>query len=248
MSCFVVAGDRNNDRTPVPDFSNLGSHLRRVFPAVTPAVTSPNDGRDEMSPIGPTTMLEDTPLSGSRPLNPRWPRQRKRKRSWSQQPRETAPKPKCMTVTVMFLSPPGESDTYAVNMESIRGQGIVEISSTDTAIEVKRRILDLAKHVPDLKNSEVRYVYLLITQTAKALGSTSIRHRSGVKSTDRYYEAFVYLDVLYLLTFVVMGPFNNIHYCLKWYKGYSRFLNQFFPTPHLYHELNMIIYTSYINI
>ena len=32
------------------------------------------------------------------------------------------------------------------------------------------------------------------------------------------------------------------------HKEYSRFLNQFFPTPHLYHELNMIIYTSYINI
>ena len=32
------------------------------------------------------------------------------------------------------------------------------------------------------------------------------------------------------------------------HKEYSRFLNQFFPTPCSYHELNMIIYTSYINI
>ena len=32
------------------------------------------------------------------------------------------------------------------------------------------------------------------------------------------------------------------------HKEYSRFLNQFFPTPCLYHILNMIIYTSYINI
>ena len=44
---------------------------------------------------------------------------------------------------------------------------------------------------------------------------------------------------------------------MRWYmfgevkvipKEYSRFLNQFFPTPCLYHELNMIIHTSYINI
>ena len=32
------------------------------------------------------------------------------------------------------------------------------------------------------------------------------------------------------------------------HKEYSRFLNQFFPTPCLYHKLNMIIYTSYIII
>ena len=32
------------------------------------------------------------------------------------------------------------------------------------------------------------------------------------------------------------------------HKEYSRFFNQFFPTPCLYHELNMIIHTSYINI
>ena len=32
------------------------------------------------------------------------------------------------------------------------------------------------------------------------------------------------------------------------HKEYSRFLNQFPPTPCLYRELNMIIHTSYINI
>ena len=32
------------------------------------------------------------------------------------------------------------------------------------------------------------------------------------------------------------------------HKEYSRFLNQFFPTPWLYYELNMIIHTSCINI
>ena len=32
------------------------------------------------------------------------------------------------------------------------------------------------------------------------------------------------------------------------HKEYSRFLNQLFPTPCLYYELNMIIHTSYINI
>ena len=32
------------------------------------------------------------------------------------------------------------------------------------------------------------------------------------------------------------------------HKEYSRFLKQFFPTLCLYHELNIIIYTSYINI
>ena len=32
------------------------------------------------------------------------------------------------------------------------------------------------------------------------------------------------------------------------HKEYSRFLNQFFPTPCLYHKLKMIIHTSYINI
>ena len=40
----------------------------------------------------------------------------------------------------------------------------------------------------------------------------------------------------------IWGRFKVIH------KEYSRFLNQFFPTPCLYHKLNMIIYTSYINI
>ena len=32
------------------------------------------------------------------------------------------------------------------------------------------------------------------------------------------------------------------------HKEDSRFLNQFYPTPCLYHELNMIIHTSYISI
>ena len=37
-------------------------------------------------------------------------------------------------------------------------------------------------------------------------------------------------------------PIKVIH------KEYSRFLNQFFPNPCLYYELNMIMHTSYINI
>ena len=32
------------------------------------------------------------------------------------------------------------------------------------------------------------------------------------------------------------------------HKEYSRFLNHFSPTPYLYHELKMIIYTSDITI
>ena len=32
------------------------------------------------------------------------------------------------------------------------------------------------------------------------------------------------------------------------HKEFSKFLNQFFPTPCLYHELNMIIHASYINL
>ena len=41
----------------------------------------------------------------------------------------------------------------------------------------------------------------------------------------------------------VSGPLLKVIH-----KEYSRFLNQFFPTPCLYHELNLIIHTSYINI
>ena len=40
----------------------------------------------------------------------------------------------------------------------------------------------------------------------------------------------------------------GVSYIKVIHKEYSRFLNQFFPTPCSYHELNMIIYTSYINI
>ena len=49
-----------------------------------------------------------------------------------------------------------------------------------------------------------------------------------------------------------LAPSHNL---IQWWlsvkvihKEYSRFLNKFFPTPCLYHELNMIIHTSYINI
>ena len=41
---------------------------------------------------------------------------------------------------------------------------------------------------------------------------------------------------------------TNSLYLKVIHKEYSRFLNQLFPTLCLYHELNMVIHTSYINI
>ena len=45
-----------------------------------------------------------------------------------------------------------------------------------------------------------------------------------------------------LVDYIEINTVKLIH------KEYSRLLNQFFPIPRLYHELNMIIHTSCINI
>ena len=59
----------------------------------------------------------------------------------------------------------------------------------------------------------------------------------------------LHVDMAIAVYFVFANVTCHPEYVVKViHKEYSRFLNQFFPTPCSYHELNMIIYTSYINI
>ena len=103
-------------------------------------------------------------------------------------------------------------------------------------------------HTPD--NAHLFYIivfhaYLYFSALTKIKIFLSLSSTNSLQPVDAYMCQKSNLEFVKIIACRLIGAepfFKVIH------KEYSRFLNQFFLTPCLYHQLSIIIHTSYINI
>ena len=143
---FLICHFAGNSDARPNRLNALASTLRRVFPpgTGTPVARTPEPPVQMTRP--PPNPAPFTPLQESRKMS------RKRHRAM------TAPQAKVKTVTVsiIFLTKPnGELDIYPVNMNTVRGTAMIDITTSDSEQDVLTKLAEVARNIKGLEHTTV---------------------------------------------------------------------------------------------